>query len=210
MRMEDPVQRYAALLLEWNLRVNLTAARTMNEVKAHLDDALGLLTLDWAGVDEVVDIGSGGGLPGIPIAIRLPRLRVTLVEASLRKVAFLQHVAGTLELGNVTVLAERAEDLGRDGRFREKFDRAVSRAAARPAVVLELALPLVRPGGDLLAGVARLEPQSLSIPAARLGGGAPGLEHLPGGKTVLRVRKITPTPDAYPRRAGMPNRRPLN
>ena len=207
--MEDPLQRYAALLVEWNRRVNLTAARTMDEVKAHLDDALGLLALDWAGLREVVDIGSGGGLPGIPIAITLRQVRVTLVEASLRKAAFLQHVAGTLELANVTVLAERAEDLGRDARFREKFDRAVSRAAARPAVILELALPLVRPGGDLLAEVGRLEPQSLSIPAARLGGGTPGLELLAGGRTVLRVPKVAPSPDAYPRRPGVPNRRPL-
>ena len=169
MRMEDPLQRYAALLVEWNRRVNLTAARTMDEVKAHLDDALGLLALDWAGLREVVDIGSGGGLPGIPIAITLRQVRVTLVEASLRKAAFLQHVAGTLEL----------------------------------------ALPLVRPGGDLLAEVGRLEPQSLSIPAARLGGGTPGLELLAGGRTVLRVPKVAPSPDAYPRRPGVPNRRPL-
>ena len=208
--MEDPLQRYAALLMAWNRRANLTSARTAEEVKAHLDDALGLLTLDWASVGEVADIGSGGGLPGIPIAIRLPGVRVILIEASLRKAAFLEHAAGTLGLTNVTVLAQRAEDLGHDERFREKFDRAVSRAAARPAVVLELALPLIRPGGDLLAEVGRLEPQSLTLPAARLGGGTPTLHSLPEGKRVLRVPKAAPTPAAYPRRAGMPARRPLS
>jgi 16S rRNA (guanine527-N7)-methyltransferase len=207
--MDDRLQRYTALLLEWNRRVNLTAARSPDQVKAHLDDALALLALDWVGVREVVDVGSGGGLPGIPLAIRLPGVRLTLVEVSLRKAAFLEHVAGRLELTNVTVLAQRAEDLGHDQRFREKFDRAVSRAAARPAVVLELALPLIRSGGDLLASVGRLEPQSLSAAAARLGGGTPSLESLAGGTLVLRVPKLAPTPAAYPRRPGVANRRPL-
>ncbi len=208
MAVDARLQQYAGLLLDWNRRLNLTGARSMAELEGHLADAQRLLSLDWSGVESVVDIGSGGGLPAIPLAIQLPQIRFTLVEADRRKAAFLQHVGGTLALQNVAVSAVRAEVLGHDPAFREQFDRATTRAAARPAVLLELALPFLRVGGLLIDQVGQVDPQALAAASRRLGGGTPSLHRVTGGSMLL-VAKETPTPAEYPRRPGMPARRPL-
>ncbi len=209
MAVDQRLQRYAELLVDWNRRTNLTGARSMAELDRHLADAERLLSLDWSGVELAIDIGSGGGLPAIPLAIHLPQVRFTLVEADRRKAAFLQHVAGTLAMPNVAVSAERAEVLGQDPAFRERFDRATARAAAAPAVLLELALPFLRVGGLLIDEVgAAIELQPLRAPSRILGGGAPSLHPVTGG-SVLLVSKEIPTPPQYPRRPGIPQRRPL-
>jgi 16S rRNA (guanine527-N7)-methyltransferase len=206
----EAVERYAQLLLEWNRTVNLTGARTIEEVHAHIEDADRLLALSWDGIQRVIDVGSGGGLPAIPLALRLPAVEFSLLEANTRKCAFLQHVAASLAMRNVRVLPGRAEDLGRQPELREQFDRAISRAVAQPPVMLELTLPFVRPGGDLLAEVSELDPESLTGVARLLGGGVPRLRRGPSDRDyVLIVDKIEATPDQYPRRAGLPNRKPL-
>jgi 16S rRNA (guanine527-N7)-methyltransferase len=203
------VERYAELLLEWNRNVNLTGARTMEAVRAHIEDAHRLLRISWDDVREAIDIGSGGGLPAIPLALRLPQVQFSLLEANARKCAFLMHVAGRLGMPNVRVLLGRAEELARLPDLRERFDRAISRAVAQPPVLLELALPFVRTGGDLLAEVSELDPESLAGVARTLGGGPPRLHR--GGERdfLLAVDKIASTPLEYPRRTGVPNRRPL-
>jgi 16S rRNA (guanine527-N7)-methyltransferase len=207
----DPqLQRYAELLLEWNRSVNLTGARTREEVATQIADAQELQAISWQGLERVIDIGSGGGLPAVPLAIGLPSIQFTLLEANRRKCAFLEFVAGTLGLRNITVAPGRAEELGHHPALREGFDRAISRAAARPAVLLELALPFVRTGGDLVAEVSPLDPRSLDQAARILGGGEPRLERAPSGRgALLTVPKIGPTPARYPRRPGVPNRKPL-
>ncbi len=202
-------ERFAELLLEWNRTVNLTGARTAEEVRRHVQDAERLLDLDWAGVTRVIDIGSGGGLPAVPLAIQLPDTHFALLEASSRKGAFLQHTAGSLGLRNVEVLIGRAELYGHLPAFRETFDRAISRAAARPPVLLELALPFVKTGGDLIAEVGEIDAATLELPSRLLGGGPPRLQTVRGGK-VLVVPKLGSTPATYPRRPGIPNRRPLS
>ena len=195
--MSPPLQRYAELLLEWNRSINLTGARTLEQVEAQVTDANALLALAWDGIRRVIDIGSGGGLPAVPLALALPQVQFTLLEANARKCAFLEHVAGTLELRNVAVLAGRAEELGHQPSVREQFDRAISRAAAPAPVLLELALPFVTTGGDLIAEVSS-------------GGGAPRLVRpVAGGTALLVVQKLGPTPAEFPRRPGLPNRRPL-
>jgi 16S rRNA (guanine527-N7)-methyltransferase len=205
-----PLQRYAELLLEWNRSVNLTGARTSEEVAAQIVDAGRLRAMAWDGIARVIDIGSGGGLPAVPLAIGLPTIEFTLLEANQRKCAFLEYVAGSLGLRNVTVAPGRAEDLGHNPTFREVFDRAISRAAARPGVLLELALPFVRTGGDLIAEVGPIDPSSLDKAARILGGGPPRLEGAPSeAGMLLTVAKVAPTPARYPRRPGVPNRRPL-
>jgi 16S rRNA (guanine527-N7)-methyltransferase len=205
-----PLQRYAELLLDWNRTVNLTGARTLGEVEAQIADADVLLRVSWEHTRSVIDIGSGGGLPAVPLALALPHVRFSLLEANTRKCAFLEHAAGTLGLGNVTVLPGRAEEFGHRAGLREQFDRAISRAAARPAVLLELALPFVKPGGDLIAQVTSVEPHALQAAAARLGGGAPQLVRpVARGSRLLVVPKIAATPTGFPRRVGVPNRRPL-
>lgn len=208
--MSPPLRRYAELLLDWNRTVNLTGARTLPEIEAQIADANVLLGVDWAAVATVIDIGSGGGLPAIPLALALPAVRFTLLEANARKCAFLEHVAGSLQLRNVRVLQGRAEELAHRAELREHFDRAISRAAARPGVLLELALPFVKPGGELIAQVTSADPHPLRAAAAKLGGGEPRLEHSAAQHgALLVVRKTGTTPIDFPRRVGVPGRKPL-
>ena len=208
--MSPRLQRYAELLLDWNRSVNLTGARTVEQVEAQVKDAAALLAVSWKGIQRVVDIGSGGGLPAVPLALALPQVQFTLLEANARKCAFLEHVAVVLELRNVGVLGGRAEELGHLPAVREQFDRAISRAAAPAAVLLELALPFVTTGGDLIAEVSAVDLQQLDQAARLLGGGAPRLERpVAGGTALLVVQKLAPTPAKFPRRPGLPNRRPL-
>jgi 16S rRNA (guanine527-N7)-methyltransferase len=204
------IQRYAELLLEWNRSMNLTGARTLEQVERLIADAQPLAMTSWSGITTVIDIGSGGGLPAIPLAVGLPQVRFTLLEANTRKCAFLEHVAGTLGLTNVVVAAGRAEELGHHPQLREQFDRAISRAAARPEVLLELALPFVRTGGDLVAQVSPLDPGVLEPAARLLGGGPPRLQPpAAGAGPLLVVPKVASTPSRFPRRAGLPGRKPL-
>jgi 16S rRNA (guanine527-N7)-methyltransferase len=204
------IQRYAEMLLDWNRSVNLTGARTMEEVLAQIAAGDGLLAMPWTGIGRVIDIGSGGGLPAVPLALAMPQVHFTLLEANTRKSAFLEQVAAALKLRNVAVAAGRAEELGHRPALREQFDRAISRAAAPPAVLLELALPFVRPGGDLVAQVSPVDPALLEPASGLLGGGAPWLERPgDGAGTLLVVPKLGPTPPRFPRRTGVPNRKPL-
>jgi 16S rRNA (guanine527-N7)-methyltransferase len=203
------IQQYAQLLLEWNRTINLTGARTPEQAEALIADAGVLVKASWTGITRVIDIGSGGGLPAIPLAVAMPQVQFTLLEANDRKCVFLEHVAATLNLTNVVVAAGRAEELGHQPSLREQFDRAISRAAARPEVLLELALPFVRTGGDLVAQVSPLDPLGLEPAARLLGGGTPRLEHPAGGHALLVVPKLAPTPSRFPRRTGLPGRKPL-
>ena len=205
----EPEAQYAALLLDWNQRLNLTGARTAQDLAPHLRDAHGLLEVSWQGIATVIDIGSGGGLPAIPLALALPGVRFTLLEANRRKVAFLEHAAGELGMGNVEVAVGRAEELARLPRYREVFDRAISRAAARPAILLELALPFIRVGGDLVAAVGELDPAALDLVARTLGATRPQVERTRAGRPLLRLTKAEATPARFPRRPGVPARRPL-
>lgn len=207
--MPPKVQEYAQLLLDWNRTINLTGAQTLDQVEALIADAGALLTASWAGISTVIDIGSGGGLPAIPLAVALPQVHFTLLEATDRKCAFLEHVAATLGLTNVVVACGRAEELGHQPRLREQFDRAISRAAARPQVLLELALPFVRTGGDLVAQVSTIDPRLLRSPARLLGGGTPRVERGADAHGLLVVPKLAPTPSRFPRRTGLPGRKPL-
>src|SRR5579859_8245004 len=163
---------------------------------------------------RLVDIGSGGGLPGLPLKIARPDLSVTLVEADQSKAAFLVQACAALGLRDVEVIARRAEDLGRDPNYRERFDVAVARALAPMPVLAELCLPLVRVGGRLLAQKTEAEDLDSARHAIEvLGGSLAGAAAAPSGArlkgTVVIVEKIRPTPDTYPRRPGVPARKPL-
>ncbi|HKA48271.1 MAG TPA: 16S rRNA (guanine(527)-N(7))-methyltransferase RsmG [Candidatus Dormibacteraeota bacterium] len=159
--------------------------------------------------ESLIDVGSGGGMPGLPLKIARPELRVTLLEADRRKAAFLVHAAARLDL-NVEVVAERAEAAGRS-HLREAFDLATCRALAPMPVLAELCLPFVRVGGRLLAMETEVEDATRAI--AALGGGAQSVIPAPSSArnrgVVVIVPKISPTPAEYPRRPGVPARRPL-
>jgi 16S rRNA (guanine527-N7)-methyltransferase len=159
---------------------------------------------------SVVDVGSGGGLPALPLAIALPNLSFTLLESIGKKARFLSEVSQQLKLTHVSVVEERAETFGQDA-GRERFDVATSRAVSRLPVLLELTLPLVRVGGQSFAlkgEQAQLEVQESQRALSLLGGEVSGLRRTPTG-TVITIRKVRATPDKYPRRAGEPKRAPL-
>src|SRR5947208_4403977 len=178
-----------------------------------IDDALVLL--DHLGdAKRLVDVGSGGGLPGLPLKIARPELAVTLVEADSGKAAFLVQACARLGLLDVEVVARRAEEVGHDARYRESFDVAVARALAPLPVLVELCLPLVRIGGRLLAQKADKEEGDAARRAIALLGGslesvvrAPSSARMTG--TVIVIGKLNATPAAYPRRPGRPARKPL-
>jgi 16S rRNA (guanine527-N7)-methyltransferase len=163
---------------------------------------------------KVVDVGSGGGLPGLPLKIARPDLEVTLIEADQDKAAFLVHACAKLGLDGVEVLATRAEAAGHDPRLREAFDVAVVRALAPMPVLAELCLGFVRVGGRLLAQKTETEGPTAGGRAIEIMGGLlAGVHASPSGArrmgTVVVVDKIRATPQAYPRRPGVPNRKPL-
>jgi 16S rRNA (guanine527-N7)-methyltransferase len=181
--------------------------------RALVEDSLVLLEYLGEAV-RLVDVGSGAGLPGLPIKIARPDLDVTLIEADQAKAAFLVHACAALGLEHVEVVARRAEEAGQDPRLREAFDVAVARALAPLPVLMELCLPLVRVGGRLLAQKTEAEETAAAARAIQLLGGelsgvlaAPSPARRAG--TVVVIDKVRPTPPLYPRRAGVPARRPL-
>ena len=174
-----------------------------------------LVLLDHLGeARRLVDVGSGGGLPGLALKITRPDLAVTLIEADQAKAAFLVQACTKLDLRDVEVLARRAEEVGRDGRYRESFDVAVARALASMPVLAELCLPLVKVGGRLVAQkTASEEVQRAGRAIEAMGGALNRVAAAPsaarGAGTVVIVDKVRPTPPAYPRRPGVPARKPL-
>ena len=139
----------------WNRRLNLTAVPRDKAWDRHVVESLALL--EAAGLAEgarCADLGSGGGIPGVVVAVARPDLRVTLVESDRRKAGFLVHVCGLLSLVNVTVAARRAEQLSADPHERESYDAVLSRAAAPPRLLCALSMPLLRAGGALWALVS--------------------------------------------------------
>jgi 16S rRNA (guanine527-N7)-methyltransferase len=178
-----------------------------------IDDSLVLL--DHLGdAKAVVDVGSGGGLPGLPLKIARPDLSMTLVEADQAKAAFLVTASAALGLQGVEVLARRAEEVGQDPLYRETFDLAVARAVAPMPVLAELCLPLVRVGGRLLAQKTEREGLAAAVRAIEILGGRLGrIELAPSpvrtAGIVVILDKIRATPPAYPRRPGVPSRKPL-
>jgi len=207
----DMCRRLRAYLDElalWNARMNLTTVPRQRWWDKHVVEVLDLLdACAPAAAARAVDVGAGGGVPGIPMAVLRPDMHVALLESDARKAGFLTHVAGALRLDNVEVLDMRAEEAARRGELRESFDLAASRAVAPPPVMCELSLPLVRVGGLVaaLVGDAEKAAADCAYAAEMCGGGVP--RSAPGG--VLLVDKLRPTPDEYPRRAGVPVRRPL-
>jgi len=175
----------------------------------------GLVLLEHLGnARTLVDVGAGAGLPGLALKIARPELQMTLVEADQAKAAFLVHACAALNLAGVEVVARRAEEAGHDPRLREAFDVAVARALAPLPVLVELCLPLVRVGGKLLAQKTSSEDPATAAHAIEvLGGGEMAVHRSPSAArqsgTVIEVHKMSRTPAAYPRRSGVPARRPL-
>ena len=211
---------YASLLAGYRY-ANVIGTRDPSKIVAeHLSDSLSCLLIRtlWSS-RSVIDVGTGGGLPGLPLAISRPDLGVTLLEVTERKVRFLDYTRKRLGLRNVDLIQGRVEDEGRKAAYRETFDLAVARALADLPVVAEYCAPLVRVGGEILAMKGRLMEEELSraVAASR----ELGLEmrevrevkyraELPQKERRLVVfQKILATPERFPRRPGLAKKRPL-
>lgn len=202
--------QYLAELLRWRARLNLTAAATPWEMAAeHFSESLIPLAAWRISEDSrVIDIGSGAGFPGVPMKIARPDLRIVLVEASRRRVAFLEHLRHVLGLEGLDIEWARAEDLGRRSGFREGFAVAVERAAAKFPAAAELCLPFVQRDGAaiLLKGQGVIAEVRRAAPLLERMGGV--IEHVrtwtiaASGRTTVAVviRKSSATPEEYPRR----------
>lgn len=198
---------YGALLLEANRRTNLTGAKDAAALVPHVLDAL---TLAADVTESLVDVGSGGGLPGIPLALATGA-RVALIEPTAKKAAFLARALATLGISG-EVVAERAERAARDERLREHFAYATARAVASAPTVAELTVPFLRVGGRALLQRASMEPaerQALEEAAPMLGAVLLEERLLGGERRIVVLEKRRPTDERFPRRNGVPEKRPL-
>jgi len=211
---------YYSELAEWNKRVNLTSITGIEGVyvKHFLDSLTVFLGLGEEPVNpRLIDIGAGAGFPGLPLKIALPRVELTLIEATARKSDFLEHIIDKLGLNSASVVSGRAEDIAHQQDFRERFDYAVSRGVAGMATLAELTLPFCAIGGRLIAqkkGGITAEVKAAATAIRLMGGDTPQikrveLEALSDERYLVIVDKIEPTPEKYPRRPGMPAKRPI-
>ena len=208
----DRFEIYQRLLAEWNERMNLTAITDPGEVaQKHFADSLAALPYLKPGM-QVVDVGTGAGFPGVPLLIMEPRLTLTLADSLQKRLTFLDALLQELGL-SAALVHGRAEDLGQNRLYRERFDAAVSRAVASLPVLLELTTPFVKVGGMAIAykGDGAEELKNAKSAAFLL---HVQLRHIEldsplGKRCLIFADKVAPTPKAYPRKAGTPNKKPL-
>jgi 16S rRNA (guanine527-N7)-methyltransferase len=215
----EQFEKYYQLLIEANKNINLTAITGTREVAVkHFLDSLTCLSM--AGFDEglqVVDIGTGAGFPGLPLKIYRPGIILTLVESLEKRVNFLKEVVEALGLKETRIIHARAEDFGREDKHRQRYDLAVARAVAGLPVLAEYCLPAVKTGGLFIAMKGpRVEEEIKAAEKALsvLGGTLQEMVNmrlpLTGDeRNLVKIKKVSPTPAKYPRRAGMPQKKPL-
>lgn len=214
---------YGEELVAWNKDFNLTAITDDDgiQIRHFLDSLSCVLGMEDTGErlsgKHIIDVGTGAGFPGIPLKIIRPGMRLTLLEATEKKVGYLQHVVKRLGLEGVTVMHGRAEEIGQMAQHRERYDWAVARAVAEMPILAEYLLPLVRVGGRVLAQKGESAPaevQRAEWAITHLGGQMRRLAQvdllgLAETRYLVLLDKIAATPPQYPRRSGMPTKRPL-
>ncbi|MGD8604801.1 MAG: 16S rRNA (guanine(527)-N(7))-methyltransferase RsmG [Anaerolineales bacterium] len=210
---------YQTTLMEWNERFNLTAITAPDEIeiKHFLDSLTCLLVMEKNPTGKLIDVGSGAGFPGLPLKIAVPSLQVTLVESVGKKADFCQHVVDKLELGEVEVINARAEEIGQVADHRGAYDWAVARAVAAMPVLVEYLLPLLKLGGKAVIQKGETGPAEThhADTAIQLLGGKVeqvrrlDLPRVVEARYLIVIKKLAATPEKYPRRPGMPSKRPL-
>ncbi|MCL2707302.1 MAG: 16S rRNA (guanine(527)-N(7))-methyltransferase RsmG [Dehalococcoidia bacterium] len=217
----EQFKTYLDDLLDWNRRINLTAITDYRETQLkHFVDSLSVTKafhkpLPYA--CRFIDVGAGGGFPGLPLKIAFPQIQLTLLEATNKKCDFLRHITQRLSLTGVDVLCARSEEAALMSEYREQFDIVLARGLAKMAALSELTLPFCKVGGMLIA--QKKEPVADELKAAAqavtlLGGQIAQvipitLSELNDNRCLVIVEKITRTPSPYPRRNGVPAKNPL-
>ncbi len=213
---------YYRMLVDSNKHVNLTRITEENEVylKHFYDSITGALAeprLQTASL-TLCDIGAGAGFPSLPLKIAFPQLKVTIVDSLNKRIAFLEELVAKLGLTDVELVHDRAETFSaKKSAHRERFDAVTARAVARLSVLSELCLPAVQVGGEFIAYKALAAPEELQDAAkaiAKLGGQVRQTVKLtlPGTddeRNIILIDKMAPTPTKYPRRPGLPNKKPI-
>ena len=214
-------QVYYQELIDWNRRLNLTAITDYEEVQVkHLLDSLTVvLALEQPlgkGV-KLIDIGTGAGIPGIPLKIVLPDIELVLLDATKKKAVFLEHIVQRLNLEGVQVVVGRAEEIAHQPEYRQQFDLVLSRAVAGLPVLLELTLPFCAIGGRFIAqkkGDLKAEVSTAQRAISVMGGRLTDIKKIEltefaDERWLLAIDKVGETPPQYPRRPGIPAKRPL-
>ena len=221
-RQLNQFYEYYQMLLQWNKVMNLTAITEMEEVVTkHFVDSLALVkVMDRKSLEgmRVLDLGTGAGFPGSPLKIVFPDMSMILLDSLNKRIKFLDEVIGCLGLKGIRGIHGRAEEYGRDGEYRERFDLCVSRAVANLATLSEYCIPFVRIGGYFVpykSGNVQDEISQAKGALKLLGGRVEDIAEfmLPGSKmsrALIKIRKTDGTAKRYPRKAGMPGKEPLH
>jgi 16S rRNA (guanine527-N7)-methyltransferase len=216
---QQAFDRYVQLIIEWNEKVNLTAITEPLAIEIrHFLDSLSILKVaSLAPNASVIDVGAGAGFPGLPLKIIAPQIKLSLLEATGKKIKFLEAVVEALKLNGVKMVNARAEDAGQDRSQREKYDLVVARAVAHMPILAEYLLPLCKIGGRCIAmkGESAANEISLAENALRILGGRfvqitpVELPHVAETHYLVVIEKIAATPPMYPRKPGIPSKKPL-
>jgi 16S rRNA (guanine527-N7)-methyltransferase len=210
---------YYRELVDWNRRINLTAITDYEEVqiKHFLDSLTVILAWQRAKAGAIIDVGTGAGIPGVPLKIAFPDIKLVLLEATAKKADFLHHITSKLRLDDVEIVVGRAEEVAPEAQYREKFGLVLSRAVAPLPALVELTLPFCVIGGSFIAqkkGAVDEEIGQAKRAIGLLGGSLRevkriDLEEFTDERYLVVIDKASPTPSKYPRRPGIPAKRPL-
>ena len=211
----ETLERYMEEVLKWNEKVNLTAITDREEFiqKHFVDSLLCAETLEFTASSSINDVGTGGGFPGVPLAVCYPDKDFVLMDSLAKRIRIVQQICDELGIKNVRAVHGRAEDLARLDEYRDGFDLCVSRAVANMRVLCEYCMPFVKDGGYFIAyksADCESEINDARNAVRLLGGEDPEIRQLPHlGHSLVVIKKNGLTPDAYPRKAGTPSKNPL-
>ena len=218
-KQQQQFHRYFEILVEWNEKMNLTAITDLEGVylKHFYDSLTAAFYYDFNQPLRICDVGAGAGFPSLPLKIVFPQLKVTIVDSLKKRITFLNHLAHELELDDVAFYHDRAENFGKNANFRESYDLVMARAVARMSVLSELCLPLTTKGGRFLAMKGpnlRDEMEDAQLAIQTVGGEVLDVHtfELPeegSERNIALIEKRRKTPKKYPRKAGTPNKTPI-